>query len=103
MLQFSRRLRVRLPDAAFDGVEFERPVDSTPEVVIANRGDAAESFPLPMVFAPLGELPADSAADVAAAGEQRDAGRSIERFEAADDCEQFQAAAADAWLAIGSG
>ena len=72
--------------------ETQGTVDAPPEVAVANRDQFTESFPLPVVFAPLAELAADAAADVAAAGEQRDAGRAIDRFEAADDGEQLQAA-----------
>ena len=87
MLQFSRRRRLGLPNAAFHGVELQRPVDSTPKVVIADRGDAAEALPLPVVFAPLGELAANAVAHITAAREQCDTRWPVQGFETADNRE----------------
>ena len=67
-------------------------VDSLPEVPIANRNHLAEPFPLPIVFAPLTELASDTSTHISAAGDQCDARRPINRLEAADHRQKFQAA-----------
>ncbi len=85
---------IGLPNTAFYRVELQCTVDSTPKVVIADRFHAAEPFPLPMMFAPLSELATDSAAHVAAAGQQGYAGWVIQCFEPAYDGQQFEAVAA---------
>jgi hypothetical protein len=40
---------------------------------------------MPVIFAPLVQLPADAAGDVAASGEQRDVRGLVDRFETAND------------------
>ena len=82
-------------------MKLQGPIDALPQVAVANRHHRAESLPLPVVFAPLAQLATNAAADVAAASEQRDARRAIERFEAADDGQQFQPAAAGVRFRIG--
>jgi hypothetical protein len=101
--QLARRHRVGLPDAAFYGMEFKRPVDSPPKIVVADRGDAAESLPLPVVFTPLSELAADPMAHITAAGEQRNARGPVQSFETANDGKQFQTASASVRFAVRSG
>ena len=85
---------IGLPDTAFHSVELQSTVNPTPQVVVANGLYAAETLPLPVVFTPLSELPANSTAHVTAAGQQGYAGRAIQRFEPADDGEQLEAIAA---------
>ena len=55
---------------------------------------ACRTVPIANVLAPLAELATDAAADVAAAGKQRDAGRAIDGLEPAYDGEQLHAARA---------
>ena len=86
--------RRRAPGTAFDLVELQRPVDALPQVVVANRHELAEPFPAPAALAPLVQLAPDAAAHVAAAGEQRDARRLVECFQAANDGQQLEPAGA---------
>lgn len=103
MIQILDGYCVGLPYTALDGVEFQGSIDSPPEVVIADRDHVAKPFPLPTVFAPVGELTADPTAHVTAASKQRDLGGTVQRFEAADHSEQFQSATIGAGFRIGCG
>ncbi len=94
-------LVVNPPLTALDIVDFERPIDALPEVPIFDGGHRSVVLPLPVVFSPIVEAVGDSASDITARREQRDARRLFQGFEAADDGQQFEPLAAYLRLAIG--
>jgi hypothetical protein len=91
-----------LPQAAIDLMKAESPIHSLPKVVIADRNHASEAFPLPAIGSPVGKAALQAAVDVAAFGNQGHPCRVIDRFESADDGEQFQSLVAIDWLKVAS-
>src|SRR4051812_22249979 len=83
-----------VPGAAVDAMELQRAINAPPEVVVADRHELAEAFPLKVVLAPLIQLAADAAADIAATRDERDARGTVDGFQTADDGEQFETAVA---------
>jgi hypothetical protein len=68
--------------------------------MIANRYKLTESFPSPASGAPLAQTTANAASDVATRGDERDARRLIQRFQATNDGQQFEAASTRTWFNI---
>jgi len=81
-------------------VKFQRPIDTLPQVVVADRHELAESFPMPSPFAPMGELASQATAHVPATRQKRHARRLVERFEAADHGQQLEPAGAGVRLGV---
>ena len=83
-------------------VKLKRPGDALPKILVADGDEFAEPFPSPFTFAPLAQTLTNSAAYVAAAGQQRDARGLIECFQGANHCEQLEPIPTGARLLIRS-
>ncbi len=78
-----------LPGVAVDRMEFERPIDPLPQIVVADRDSPAKSFPMPPLRPPLSQTASEATTHVATAGHQLDFSWPINRFKAPDDRQQF--------------
>ena len=84
-------------------MELQCPIDPLPQIVVANRHELAEPLPPPLRSRHWLKLAANAAVHVAAAREQCDARRFVERFQAADDGQQLEPARARARFDVGGG
>ena len=81
-------------------MELQGAIEATPEVGVLDRDDLAVAFPEPAARPPVVEAVLDAAADVVAAGQERDMGGMINCFQAADDGEELEAFALNRRLGI---
>lgn len=92
--------RVNPPCAAFEVVVTKRPVDPLPKVTVLDGRHLPEMLPAPTVRTPLVETIRQPGPDVTATGDEGYARRLIERFQPADQRQQFQPLAASVRLGV---
>ncbi len=80
---------IKAPSTGVKLVESQGSIDSPPKVVVFDRYHFAMAFPFPAVGSPLVEASIEDAVDVGAGGDEREARRAWDCFQAANYRQQL--------------
>ena len=92
--------QIESPRAAIQLMKFQSVIDPLPEVAVFHRHHLTEMFPLPAVLTPFRQAVGNSAIDVSAGRNERDARRLGQRLQTTHDGQQLEPLALHVWFGV---